>query len=139
MAQVSSVVSPLGSSLNSAVLWLSNGLKKSSLIVTLDGGVGDLHAALARLAVAVPFVHGALALVGAAERSLHRGIQFLVGRPGAPAVEIGDERKDPVRRCLDAGRALDPERVGFGNGEQQHPGHRNDQQNDDDDGDGLDH
>jgi len=37
MAQVTCVVSPLGSSVNSAMLCASNGLKKSSLIATLDG------------------------------------------------------------------------------------------------------
>src|SRR5258707_599541 len=38
MAQVTFVASPLGSSVNSIVLWASNGLTKSSLIATLEGG-----------------------------------------------------------------------------------------------------
>ena len=36
MAQVTLVVLPLGSSVKSAMLWPSNGLMKSSLIVTRD-------------------------------------------------------------------------------------------------------
>src|SRR5712675_2586640 len=38
MAQVRFVASPLGSSVNSIVLCASNGLTKSSLIATLEGG-----------------------------------------------------------------------------------------------------
>src|SRR6266513_644957 len=38
MLQVTFVESPLGSRANSAVLWPSIGLTKSSLIVTFDGG-----------------------------------------------------------------------------------------------------
>src|SRR5438445_11924047 len=38
MAHVTFVESPLGSSVNKAMLWASNGLMKSSLIVTLEGG-----------------------------------------------------------------------------------------------------
>src|SRR6266699_1331075 len=37
MAQVTLVESPLGSSVNSTMLWVSNGLTKSSLIATLEG------------------------------------------------------------------------------------------------------
>src|SRR5438094_9680076 len=38
LTQVTSVESPLGSSVNSTMLCVSNGLTKSSLIATLDGG-----------------------------------------------------------------------------------------------------
>src|SRR5438309_11569932 len=38
MAHVTFVESPLASSVNSAMLWASNGLMKSSLIATLEGG-----------------------------------------------------------------------------------------------------
>src|SRR2546430_15527779 len=37
MAQVTWVESPWGSSVNSTMLWVSNGFTKSSLIATLDG------------------------------------------------------------------------------------------------------
>ena len=103
------------------------------------GRIGDFHASLARLAVAVPLIHGAFAVGGAVECALHRGIQFLVGRPGAPTVEIGDEREDLIRRSLDASRALDPEGVGFEGREDKNPGQRNDQQSHYDNCDGLDH
>src|SRR5206468_10007691 len=38
-------------------------------------GIRTLHATLANLAVAVPFVHGALAVCGTAVGSLHRGVR----------------------------------------------------------------
>src|SRR5262245_54888130 len=38
MAHVTLVASPWPASVNSAMLWASNGLKKSSLIVTFEGG-----------------------------------------------------------------------------------------------------
>src|SRR5712671_713610 len=38
MTQVTFVESPCGSSVNSAILWPSNGLMKSNLIATLEGG-----------------------------------------------------------------------------------------------------
>ena len=83
IAQVTTVPSPFGSRVNSAVLWPSNGLMKSSLISDLAGGVGlgDLHPPLADVLVAVPFIDGALAAGGTAEGPLHRRILLFVGRP----------------------------------------------------------
>src|SRR5262245_33119581 len=96
--------------------------------------VRDFHAPLADVLVAVPGVGGALAALRA-ETPLHRGILLLPRRPRAPAVEIVDERKDLVRRRLDAGRALDAEGIRPGRGENQNAG---DEKNEDD-ADGLEH
>jgi hypothetical protein len=93
--------------------------------------IRDLHAPLADVPVAVPLVHGTLAACRAAIGSLHRGVLFLPGRPGAMAVQVVDEREDLLRRRLDAGRALDTKGVGLGRG----IGERNGEQDDDDDDD----
>src|SRR6266511_3454109 len=68
--------------------------------IQLDDDLGgwryirNLHAPLADVLVAIPFIYGALAACRAAVCSLHRGVFLLVGRPIAPAAQVVDERED---------------------------------------------
>src|SRR6266849_6718242 len=95
----------------------------------------DLHAPLADVPVAFPRVHGALAAGYGAEGPFHRGVFLLPGRPGFPAQEIVEHGIDPLRRRLDGGRPLDPERFGLGRGIDEQSA----DQDDDCDGYFLDH
>src|ERR1022692_670455 len=117
-AHLTFVEPPLASSVNSAMLWPSKGLKKSSLIVTLEGG--DVSTISMRPWPALPLpAHSytaALAVCRAAVGPLHRGVELLIGRPGAPPPKVIDEREELFRWCLDALRALDTERVWLGCG-----------------------
>src|SRR6266436_6213697 len=124
MAQVTFVASPLGSSVNSTVLWASNGLTKSSLIATL-----------ADVLVAFPRVLRALSAGYDAEGPFHRRVFFLPGRPGLPALKVVEQGEDLLRRSLDARRALDAESVGSGRGKNEKRG----DQEGDDHGDFLEH
>src|SRR5262245_50297953 len=141
MAQVTFVDSPFGSNVNSSMLLVSNGLTK----IEVDPDLGrrrrvrNLHASRPGLAAAFPGIDGALAAAGAAVAALHRGIELLVRRPGHITTKVVDQREDLLRRRLDAGGALDTERVRLGRGQQQDGGDADHEQNDHDDGDCLEH
>src|SRR5262249_55212877 len=91
--------------------------------------VHDLHASLAGFAAAVPRIDGTLAACGTAERPLHGGIRPRIGRPFGPSAKIVDERKDRLRRSLDAHRTLNAESFGLDhctgeNSENRNAGHK---------------
>src|SRR6266852_1945431 len=80
MSHVTLVASPCGSIVNSAVLWPSNGMKKSSFDDDFRRrrAVQDFHPAGADILVALPRIDGALAAGRAAIVALHRGILVFV-------------------------------------------------------------
>src|SRR6267154_860402 len=117
MAQVTFVVSPLGSSVNSTVLWASNGLTKSSLIATLEGGTDS--------AISMrPW-----------PTSLFPSHAYWAPFPLVTTLKVVEQGEYLLRRSLDARRALDAESVGPGRRKNEKRG----DQDGDDDGDFLEH
>lgn len=98
-------------------------------------GFRDLHASRPDVAVAFPRVQGTLAAGRPAIGSFQLRVLVLPGRPGGPAMEVRDQRKDRFGRRLDARRALNAQDIRPGRSESEESG----EQNDDDDGDSREH
>src|SRR5258708_3002086 len=100
--------------------------------------VQDFHPARADILVALPRIDRALAACRAAIAALHRRILVFVRRPGPPLMKVVDQRKNPFRRRLDNGGALDAERIWLGRGDDEDDRDR-DCKHDGDDGNDLEH
>src|SRR6202050_141530 len=80
---------------------------------------GDLHTALPGAAAAAPLAHRSQAGVSCPVAALKRRILLILRRPGAPAVEISNEREHPLSRCRNGNGALDQQHVGSLRGEDE--------------------
>jgi len=98
MAHVTRVPAPCACSISSALLCAEIGAMKSSWMTTLEScGLDDLHAAVADLFVAFPFVVRALAAGIGAVGLLHVRVHLLPGGPCRPAAQIVDVGEDFFR------------------------------------------